>query len=52
MALVSELAIYRYIQEIPVKAAIMEAGAEVAFADRIIAALAASGKVPSDIRLE
>lgn len=52
MALVSELAIVRYVQEIPVKAALIEAGADLPFADQIIAALRESGKIPSDIRLE
>jgi hypothetical protein len=52
MALVSELAIFRYVQEIPVKFALLEAGADNPFADQIIAALRASGKIPSDIRLE
>jgi hypothetical protein len=52
MALVSELAIFRYVQEIPVKFALLEAGSDPAFADQIIAALRASGKIPSDIRME
>jgi hypothetical protein len=52
MALVSELAIVRYVQEIPVKAALMEVGADLPFADQIIGALRESGKIPSDIRLE
>lgn len=52
LALVSELAIFRYVQEIPVKYAILEAGSDPAFADQIIAALRASGKIPPDIRLE
>lgn len=52
MALVSELAIVRYVQEIPVKAALIEAGADTPFADQIIGALRASGKIPAEIRLE
>jgi hypothetical protein len=52
LALVSELAIFRYVQEIPVKVALSEAGSDPAFSDQIIAALRASGKIPSDIRME
>ena len=48
-AIVSEVSIYHYIKAVTVKKAVMEAGADHAFAVKIIAAMRESGMVPEDV---
>jgi len=48
-AIASELSIYQYVNDVSVFSALLEAGAEAAFAAQIIDALRASDKVPNDL---
>jgi hypothetical protein len=49
LAIASELAIYQYVNDVSVRSALLEAGADEAFAAQIIEALRASDKVPNDL---
>jgi hypothetical protein len=48
-AIASELSIYQYVNDVSVLSALLEAGAEAAFAAQIIESLRSSDKVPNDL---
>ena len=48
-AIASELSIYQYVNDVTVRYALVEAGADEAFAAQIIESLRASDKVPNDL---
>jgi len=51
-AIQNEIGIYHYVKAVTVRAALIEAGANQEFADRVMDAMRESGMIPSDVEYE